>query len=75
MSLTTEDGRLIEELRVVDLKEELDKRGLSKNGKKQELYERLKEVPTSPLLPPPLPSPSLLPSSPLPSPGAACRRC
>ena len=37
-------GKLLTELRVVDLKKELEKRGLSKSGSKKELYERLKTV-------------------------------
>lgn len=37
-------GRPISELKVVELKEELGKRGLSKIGNKNVLHERLKEV-------------------------------
>ena len=40
-------GRALHELRVVDLKKELDKRNLSKSGSKKELVERLKTVSTS----------------------------
>lgn len=36
--------KLLTELRVVDLKQELDKRGLSKTGSKHQLIERLKAV-------------------------------
>ena len=38
------DGKNLGDLRVVDLKKELDKRGLSKSGSKKELQERLKRV-------------------------------
>lgn len=38
------DGRPIAEMKVVELKEELGKRGLSKIGNKHVLHERLKEV-------------------------------
>lgn len=38
------NGRPLSELKVVELKEELGKRGLSKIGNKNVLYERLKEV-------------------------------
>ena len=38
------DGKLLSELRVVDLKRELDSRKLSKSGSKKELQERLKTV-------------------------------
>ena len=38
------NGRPINDLRVTDLKKELDKRGLSKSGNKKELVERLKAV-------------------------------
>ena len=38
------DGKLLSELRVVDLKKELDNRKLSKSGSKKELVERLKSV-------------------------------
>lgn len=37
-------GKVINELRVVDLKKELEKRGLSKSGSKIELIKRLKTV-------------------------------
>lgn len=37
-------GRPISEMKVVELKEELGKRGLSKIGNKNALHERLKEV-------------------------------
>ncbi|VDO68976.1 unnamed protein product [Onchocerca flexuosa] len=37
------EGRPISEMKVVELKEELGKRGLSKIGNKNALYERLKE--------------------------------
>ena len=37
-------GKGLEELRVVDLKEELEKRNLSKSGNKNVLLERLREV-------------------------------
>ena len=38
------NGRPIKDLRVVDLKEELDKRGLAKTGSKKQLLSRLKAV-------------------------------
>lgn len=38
------DGKPLSTLRVVDLKELLDERGLSKNGSKHVLISRLKEV-------------------------------
>lgn len=38
------NGRPIQDLRVTDLKKELDKRGLSKTGNKKELVERLSAV-------------------------------
>lgn len=38
------DGLLISDLRVVDLKEQLEKRGLSKSGSKTVLVKRLKDV-------------------------------
>ena len=38
------DGRSLSSLRVVDLKDELDKRKLSKSGTKKELLERLRSV-------------------------------
>lgn len=38
------DGRAISSLRVVDLRKECDKRGLSKSGSKGQLVERLKTV-------------------------------
>ena len=41
---TVLDGKPISELRVVDLKKELDKRGLSKIGSKAQLTDRLKTV-------------------------------
>ena len=37
-------GRLIRELRVVDLKKELEARSLSKTGSKKDLVERLRNV-------------------------------
>lgn len=40
----TLNGKPISELRVVDLKKELDQRGLSKAGSKVQLTERLKAV-------------------------------
>ena len=40
----TLNGRNISELRVVDLKRELDERGLPKGGSKRELLERLRAV-------------------------------
>ena len=40
----TLNGKPISELRVVDLKKELDQRGLSKVGSKVQLTERLKAV-------------------------------
>jgi len=56
------DGKPITDLRVVDLKRHLDKRGLSKAGSKKELQERLKAVsmPQEPHNAPP----TLPPSSP-----------
>ncbi|XP_067144811.1 apoptotic chromatin condensation inducer in the nucleus-like [Centruroides vittatus] len=36
------DGKPLSALRVVDLKQELEKRGLSKSGSKKDLLERLK---------------------------------
>jgi len=39
-------SKLLSSLRVVDLKEELEKRGLSKSGRKEDLAERLKQVST-----------------------------
>jgi len=38
-------GKPLSSLRVVDLKKECDKRGLSKSGTKSQLVERLKQVP------------------------------
>lgn len=38
------DGKPLSSLRVVDLKQELEKRGLSKSGSKKDLHDRLKEV-------------------------------
>ncbi|VDN43603.1 unnamed protein product [Gongylonema pulchrum] len=38
------DGRSIADMKVVELKEELGKRGLSKIGNKNTLHERLREV-------------------------------
>jgi len=38
------DGKPLSSLRVVDLKEELEKRGLPKSGQKKDLAERLKNV-------------------------------
>ena len=38
------DGRALSSLRVIDLKDELDKRNLSKSGTKKELLERLRSV-------------------------------
>ena len=40
----TLNGKHLSELRVVDLKKELDQRGLSKVGSKVQLTERLKAV-------------------------------
>lgn len=37
------DGKPLSELKVVDLKNELEKRGLSTKGVKKDLYDRLKE--------------------------------
>ena len=45
--VVTVDGKPISELRVVDLKKELDKRRLSKSGSKKELIERLRSVTSS----------------------------
>jgi hypothetical protein len=41
-SATLEDGRAVVDLKVVELREELQKRGLSKSGNKKELAERLR---------------------------------
>ena len=41
MSDVTVDGRSVYQLKVVELKIELEKRGLSKSGKKDELLARL----------------------------------
>ena len=38
------DGKALSSLRVIDLKDELDKRNLSKSGTKKELLERLRSV-------------------------------
>ena len=38
------DGKPLSSLRVVDLKQELEKRGLSKSGTKKDLADRLKTV-------------------------------
>ena len=38
------NGKTLSDLRVVDLRKELDKRGLSKGGSKQELTDRLQTV-------------------------------
>ena len=38
------DGKPISSLRVVDLRKECDKRGISKSGSKNQLVERLKTV-------------------------------
>lgn len=38
------DGKTLANLRVVDLKLELEKRGLSKSGSKKDLVKRLKQV-------------------------------
>lgn len=38
------DGRLLSDLRVIDLKKECDKRNLSKSGSKNQIKERLKAV-------------------------------
>ena len=43
-SQITLDGRVLSDFRVVDLKKELEKRGLSKSGSKKDLIERLKRV-------------------------------
>jgi predicted acetyltransferase len=40
------NGKPLSALRVVDLKEELEKRGLSKSGNKKELTEKLRLVST-----------------------------
>lgn len=37
------DGRSISDMKVVDLKKELDLRGLDKKGNKKDLYERLRD--------------------------------
>lgn len=37
-------NKLLSSLRVVDLKEELEKRGLSKSGSKKDLADRLRNV-------------------------------
>ena len=41
---TQKSGKLISELRVIDLKQELERRGLDKAGVKAALTERLKKV-------------------------------
>lgn len=41
------DGKPLSSLRVVDLKQELEKRGLSKSGSKKDLADRLKAVSTT----------------------------
>lgn len=43
-SVTLPDGRSIESLRVVDLKQQLKKYGVSINGSKSQLVDRLKGV-------------------------------
>lgn len=43
-SLTIDGVRLIKDLKVVELKAELERRGLSKSGSKKELVERLRSV-------------------------------
>ena len=40
----TVGGKILHDLRVIDLKKELEKRGLSKSGSKHELVKRLKAV-------------------------------
>ena len=45
------DGTQLTDLRVVDLKKELDKRNLSKSGTKKQLLERLKSVRYSNIIP------------------------
>ena len=45
------DGTPLTDLRVVDLKKELDKRNLSKSGTKKQLLERLKSVRYSHIVP------------------------
>ena len=45
------DGTPLTDLRVVDLKKELDKRNLSKSGTKKQLLERLKSVRYSNIIP------------------------
>ena len=40
------DGKAVQDLRVVDLKKYLEKRGLSKSGAKRDLIDRLKTVGT-----------------------------
>lgn len=54
------NGRLLSSLRVVDLKQELEKRGISKSGSKKELVDRLRTV-----SPAPAPSRLLIPLSPV----------
>lgn len=41
---TSLDCKVLGNLRVVDLKQELEKRGLSKSGSKKDLVKRLKQV-------------------------------
>lgn len=43
-SLTIDGVRLIKDLKVVELKAELERRGLTKSGSKKELQERLCSV-------------------------------
>lgn len=43
-SLTIDGVRAIRDLKVVELKAELERRGLSKSGSKKELVERLRSV-------------------------------
>jgi len=38
------DGKPLSSLRVVDLKQELEKRGISKSGSKKDLVDRLRTV-------------------------------
>ena len=44
MEEITINGKPLSSLRVVDLREELEKRGLAKSGNKKELIEKLKSV-------------------------------